>query len=186
MLEVPDTVKEEGLLAFEGVTVSYAGKTPEKTYETTATRLSNGAYRGVEQKESGSISVSGMKGVEAALMGADTDYFLTVKSTGTDSFTGAWRRAMQGEMPADFTAFAVTLTDESGIPVEGLGNQTLSITIPLPEALAGKELQVVTLDRNGQLEGVFAEQVTVNGKEALRIQTNRVSSFGIYSKMNNQ
>ena len=34
VIEVPDTVKEEGLLAFEGVTVSYAGKMPEKTYET--------------------------------------------------------------------------------------------------------------------------------------------------------
>lgn len=186
VIEVPDTVKEEGLLAFEGVTVSYAGKMPEKTYETTATRLSNGACRGVEQKGSGSILVSGMEGVEAALTGVDTDYFLTVESTGTDSFADAWRRAMQGEMPTDFTAFEVTLTDESEIPVERLGNQTLSITVPLPETLAGKELQVVTLDRNGQLEGVFAEQVTVNGKEALRIRTNRVSSFGIYSKMNNQ
>ena len=53
-----------------------------KPMKLTATRLSNGACRGVEQKGSGSILVSGMEGVEAALTGVDTDHFLTVESTG--------------------------------------------------------------------------------------------------------
>ena len=56
----------------------------------------------------------------------------------------------------------------------------LTVTLPVPEELRGQKLQVIMLDRNGQLEAVPAENVVVDGVEALQFQLSYVSVVGVY------
>lgn len=92
----------------------------------------------------------------------------------------AFRRALQSGIPDGMAIYSLTLTDESGIPLMKLGNRALDMEIPVPEGLQGRKLQVVTLDGNGQLEAVEAEQITLDGREALYFRLDQVSMIGIW------
>ena len=87
---------------------------------------------------------------------------------------------MNGEMPENMAVYDLQLTDSSGIPLTKLGRSGLNVILPLPESLSGQELKMVTLDRNGQLEAVGVERVTLEGVECFRFRTTHLSLFGVY------
>lgn len=181
---LPSTVKEVGLRALEDVVVSYQGKLPNSTYENSATRLSNEAYRGVEDdfSEPG-VKVDGISPAAARLEGAVRSYRLRVENTADLTvLETAWKRAMEGNFPQNTVAYVCSLTDRSGIPLTKLGRSRLTVVLPVPENLLGQELQIITVDRNGQLEVLFAERVMLEGKEAVRFDTNFLSVIGIYGR----
>ena len=77
----------------------------------------------------------------------------------------AFLRAYQSGIPEGMVLYQLTLTDASGIPLGKLGSQALEVTIPIPEALHStdddsmeRQLCIVTLDGNGQLERLEAER----------------------------
>ncbi len=72
------------------------------------------------------------------------------------------------------------LSDSSGIPLAKLGHQTLTVALPLPEHLQGRNICLFTLDRNGQLEVLPADRVRINGQDAIWFETNKVAVIGIY------
>lgn len=178
---IPATVKRLGLKAFEGMETVCEGETPAVSYETSATRLSNAAYRETAESDINSMAVNGLEGVSASLEAAEGQYTLTVlASADSSAMRRAWERVMQKDFPEDMVLFDMNLTDASGVPLTKLGVQTLTVTIPMPEPLAGKAVKAVTTDRNGQLEAVDVTRVLQNGEEALCIRTTRPSAVGIY------
>lgn len=64
----------------------------------------------------------------------------------------------------------------SGGRITRLGKQALEVTMPLPEQLQNKDLRLVTVDRNGQLEYL---PVATDG-EQIRFSTDYLSVYGIY------
>ena len=85
-------------------------------------------------------------------------------------------------MPKQMAAYELRLTDNSAIPLMQLGRSVLTVTIPIPTELIGQELEVVTLDRNGQLETTDAERVILEDTECLKIRLSHTGMIGIYGK----
>ena len=92
----------------------------------------------------------------------------------------AFQRSFQSGIPEDMVIYELTLTDASEIPLAKLGSQDLDMELPIPEALRGHNLQLVTLDRNGQLEPLAADQISLDGAEALHFKLDFVSVIGIW------
>ncbi len=181
-VKLPASVKTVGLQAFGNAEVIYNGSEPQRTYEISATRLSNEPYRDVasEQAQPG-VTVVGAVPSMARLEGASRSYTLLVELKEDKSeVEAAWKRAMDGELPENMTVYNLRLTDNSGIPLTKLGRSGLNVVLPLPESLVGQELKLVTLDRNGQLEAVGVERVMLEGTECFRFRTTQLSLFGIY------
>lgn len=181
---LPATVKEVGLRALEDIVVSYQGNLPNTSYEASATRLSNEAYRGVgEDFSEPGVKIDGISPAAARLEGAVRSYRLRVENTADLTVLEmAWKRAMEGSLPQNTAAYVCSLTDSSGIPLTKLGRSRLTVVLPVPENLLGQELQMITVDRNGQLEVLSAERVMLEGKEAVRFETNFLSVVGIYGR----
>lgn len=184
MVTLPSTVQEVGLRALEDVVISYRGNLPNTSYEASATRLSNEAYRGVEDdfSEPG-VRVDGVSTAAAHLEGAVRSYRLSVEKTADpEALETAWKRTMEGDFPQNAATYVCRLTDSSGIPLTKLGRSKLTVVLPVPENLLGQELQIITVDRNGQLDALSAERVMLDGKEAVRFETNFISMVGMYAK----
>lgn len=181
-VKLPASVKTAGLQAFGDAQVIYNGGEPQKTYEISATRLSNEQYRdcGAEQAQPG-VTVVGAMPSTARLEGAARSYTLQVEQKGDRSeLEAAWKRAMDAGMPENMAVYDLRLTDNSGIPLTKLGRSGLNVVLPLPESLSGQELKLVTLDRNGQLEALGVERVMLEGTECFRFRTTHLSLIGVY------
>lgn len=182
VLSLPVSVESVGLQALGEAEVIYKGKTPEQTYEASATRLSNESYRGVVQETSKpGVSVTGVSPAVARLEGAARSYTLTVNSMeDAAAVETAWKRAFTNDIPNNIAVYELQLTDSSGIPLSKLGYSGLTVVLLVPDSLAGQELKMVTLDRNGQLETLGVERVMLEGTECFRFRTTHLSVFAIY------
>lgn len=196
-ISLPASVEKVGLQAFGDAMISYPGKEAEYTYENSATRLSNQAYRGIGEQEDGQGSVT-VEGVEEAfgiaaeesfrsgetsLTNADCAYTLRVKTLDDDeSMDTAFKRVTQTGLPDGLLLYELELTDASGIPLKKLGQQVLHVVLPVPQSLAGRKLRLFTLDSNGQLESLPVETVTVDGVEAFSFEMNYVSVVGVWGQ----
>ncbi len=192
-MALPSSVKKLGIRALGDTVLSWEGAEPEETYESSATRLSNGIYRVYpeEGEQDTGVKVEGLEEIfgpsgssfrqgPTSLTGAERSYTLTVKSVeDVTAMSAAFQRALQTTIPEGMIVYDLELTDSSGIPLKKLGKQTLSVALPLAEALKGQELQLFALDSNGQLERLEAEKVTVDGVDAFRFETNYLSMVGV-------
>lgn len=183
-VRIPASVKELGLNALGSAEGVYRGGVPASTYEISATRLANESYRGTEgQGQEAGVTVSGIQPAAASLEGARKAYRLKVEEKPADgTLERAWSRACESALPEQTVIYELQLTDGSGIPIVSLGRSGLTVVLPVPQALAGRELGLVTTDRNGQLEGVGAERVMLDGTECFRFRLTNVSTVGIYDK----
>lgn len=182
-VSVPASLEKVGLKAYGNTIISYSGKEAEYTYETSATRLSNEEYRVYDNasEETVGVTVSGVERASASLDGAERSYFLTLKEAeDVSTMEAAFQRSFQSALPENAVVYDMVLTDASGIPLVKLGSQKLGVVVPVPAQLQGQKIQMVTLDRNGQLEPLAVEQITVDGAEALQFEMNNVSGVGIY------
>lgn len=182
VLKLPASVEEAGLLAFGEAEVLYGGKEPDLTFETSATRLSNEEYRGLKPESAGSgVTVSGPGPSRARLEGAARSYTLTVEVLEeSPEMKAAWDRLSDRELPEGLTVYGLRLSDSSQVPLTKLGRCGLTVVLPVPEALLGQELGLVTLDRNGQLEQLGVERVMMDGTECFRFRTTQLSQLGLY------
>lgn len=89
----------------------------------------------------------------------------------------AYRRIYQQGMPLDTICYTMSLYEAgSNVPITRLGKQALEVTLPVPQQLQGKELRLVTLDRNGQLEYL---PIATDGQQ-MQFSTDYLSVYGIY------
>lgn len=183
-ITLPMSVQMVGLQAFGDAEVKYKGfEEPVLTYEDSATRLSNAAYRGVTSKGTNAgVKVVGMEGVTAVLDGADREYTLEIHvAEDTGAMEMGCIRSFKSSLPDSIIVYNLGLTDESGIPIYKLGNQKLTVAIPIPNGLINQNLNILTLDRNGQPEFVNVERATVSGKEVFCFSIDTVAQIGVYS-----
>lgn len=181
---LPMSVQCLGLQAFGDAEVKYKGfEAPAKTYEESATRLSNAAYRGVTSKGTNAgVKTVGLEGVTAVLDGADREYILTVSlAQDIGAMEMGCIRSFKSALPDSMIVYNLQLSDESDIPIYKLGNQKLTVAIPIPDSLKGQDLNILTLDRNGQPEFLNAERAMVGGVEVFCFATDYVSQIGVYS-----
>ena len=180
-VEVPASVTEVGLRAFEGIEADYALRGPKTVYETSATRLSNEVYRVLEEDKGGAgVTPLGTEGVSASLEGAARHYTLNVtESQDTSLMDAAYRRAFGSGLPLQSAVYDMEFTDSSKIPLTRLGRQALTVVLPLPDGLQGKEVKLYGLDRNGQLEELPSEAVKADGRDAVQFSTNFISSIAL-------
>ena len=77
---------------------------------------------------------------------------------------------------------SITMTDETGtIPIEKLATGRMEITIPVPMRFSGmQDLKVGAVDKNGALEELSTEQVTVDGTVCLRFVASHLSPYAVY------
>ena len=181
LIRVPSSVNQVGLRAFENIDVDYAIPLPENVYEVSATRLSNEANRAPEPDPEAvavGVIVEEPEGASAVLEGAARNYVMQVlRSQEISAMTKAFQRAFGSLLPDGTYVYDTKLTDSSGIPIAKLGRQVLTVVLPLPDSLKGQELRLFGLDRNGQLEELAVELVTVGGQEAVRYRTNFISQI---------
>ncbi len=200
-ISIPTSVKKAGLQAFGNAIAAYQGQEAEYTYENSATRLSNGIYRGISNtgEAVSGVTVTGLEAVfgsaaadhfstgQTSLLEADGSYTLNISQTvDTAGMEAAFKRVFQNAIPDGMLLYELELTDESGIPLKKLGKQTLSVVLPVPDAIKGKEPVIFTLDGNGQLERLEAEAVDVDGIEAFRFETNHPSVIGVCGAQNSE
>lgn len=188
---LPASLEKIGLQAFGNAILTYGTGEAEHTYESSATRLSNVEYRIFNRTDpqTPGVTVIGLEETfgsgavlpeAASLEGADRSYTLTVnKAEDISAMEKAFQRAFSAGIPENTGIYDLTLTDESGIPLSKLGSQALTVTLPVPENLKGQNLKLVTLDRNGQLEMLSVERVSINGVEAFQFRMNNVSVIGV-------
>ena len=182
-ITLPGTVKKLGLQAFGNVLLVYEGEEPEHTYEVSASRLSNQAYRiyGNNGVQSAGITVMGPDGASASMENADRAYTLTIETLPeSDEMEKAFNRSFQNAVPVNRMIYRMSLTDESQIPLTKLGAQTMTVYLPVPDALSGQRLRLLVLDRNGQVEDVPLERVSADGRQMFQFQMNYVSQFVLY------
>lgn len=181
---LPSSVAQIGLLAFGDAEVKHKGlEAPRLTYEESATRLSNAAYRSETNKgtEIG-VKVTGLEAAAAVLEGADREYTLSVSlAQNTEKMEQACVRSFKSTLPDSMVVYDLLLMDSSGIPLTKLGNQALTVAIPIPESLKGMNLRLLILDRNGQPEALKVERAMVEGVECFCFVTDHLAQIGVYS-----
>lgn len=89
----------------------------------------------------------------------------------------AYKRIYQQGMPMDTICYNLCLYEGgNNVPITRLGKQGLEVTLPVPQQLQGKELRLVTLDRNGQLEYL---PIATDGQQ-MQFTTDYLSVYGIF------
>lgn len=184
---LPDALAELGTFAFDpSVRVLPEGKKIRTTYETTAQRLSNAAYRGLDAAGSetaagGSVLTLGMEGARAELDGADRSYTLMLQEeTGEEALSraaAAFQRNLGSSLPENVRCISCVLSDSSKIPLTKLGKQTLHISLPVSDTETGQETAVYQYDRNGQLEKVPARYSGDGGQGTFSFDLTNVSDL---------
>ena len=66
------------------------------------------------------------------------------------------------------------------IPITKLGKESVKITIPVPDNMKDKELCVVRLDDNEQLELLFVEYTMINDILCVSFEADHFSPYGLY------
>lgn len=182
-VSLPDSLLRLGLYAFDDQVTAKFSAAVVNTHEASAERLSNESYRRTTDNGGyGGVTVVGAdeEGILARLEGAQRRYTLRISNnSNTADFLTVYRNTMGKEFPADCPIYEMNFTDSSGIPITRLGKQLLYVTIPLSEEFQGVKANVLTLDRNGQLEYAASERVVMNGKDCIRIAASHLSHFGI-------
>lgn len=89
----------------------------------------------------------------------------------------AFKRIYRQGLPMDTLCYKLCLYEGgNNVPITRLGKQALEVTLPVPSQLQGKELRLVTLDRNGQLEYL---PIVTDGQQ-MQFSTDYLSVYGIY------
>lgn len=138
----------------------------------------------------GMVQITGLVvDVQASLEGASEDgYELRIEeAAGIDDaekqeLERAYQRIYYSALPSGTLVYHMVLKDKEGVPITKLGKQNITITFPVPQSLTNQEIQVLTIDRNGQLEKIDSEIVQTQQGNAIRFTTNHFSPYAFYGK----
>lgn len=129
-----------------------------------------------------SLPQDGMTG--AVMEGSEENYVLTI----TDSeeakagIGDVYKKIYGNRLPHNLCAYEISMTEaETGVPITGLGKQSVEVTLPIPKGVGEDNLHVVCLDADGQLEEVESRIVSVDGMDALTFTAKHFSPYGIYN-----
>ena len=134
--------------------------------------------------EAGSILITGeAAGAEAAMEEEDAGYILDITSAeDIQKLEAAYNRVYRTNLPKENVIYDITLMDGNNkLPISILGNKSLTIIIPVPNELHGRDLYVITTDRNGQLENIPYELYGDEESTYIRFSLSYLSILGLYT-----
>lgn len=140
-------------------------------------------YQGIEVRiNSYSLPQDGI--ADAVMEGSDGNYILTIEDSeeAKTAIGDVYKKLYGNKLPHSLCAYEIGMTEaETGIPITGLGKQSVEVTIPMPKGVGEDNLHVVCLDADGQLEEVESRVVSVDGMDALTFSAKHFSPYGIYN-----
>lgn len=114
--------------------------------------------------------------INARLEGNNGSYYLKIADS-EDAFNlinAGYQAVYREDLPPSSLCVDMSLIErKTNIPITKTGAQALSITLTLPDTIAGNNLRILTTDRNGQIENI---PYTRDG-ENITFETNHFSSF---------
>lgn len=130
-----------------------------------------------------SSTIPSSPAVTAEIAGSSENYILRIAdNTAMGSDISAAYRKASGSSMKSLQVYDITLYEAARrIPINKLGQQAITITIPKPMGILEENMRVVCLDGDGQLEQVESRTVTVDGKVCVQFKVNHFSVFGIYN-----
>lgn len=134
------------------------------------------------QINSSTLSAGGTAG--AVLEGADRNYILTIEdSTEARLKIGdVYKKIYGNTLPHNLCAYEISMTEaDTGVPITGLGKQSVEVTVPMPNGVNEENLHVVCLDADGQLEEVKSRVISSDGIDAIIFTAKHFSPYGVYN-----
>ena len=109
------------------------------------------------------------------------EYHLSLTDKSSSTLEEAFKRIYGNTLPA-MKVFEMTLTDATDtVELTKLGNNPLTVTVPLPTEIKGNTVHAVVLDEDGQLEKLSSSIEKTVGKDYVKFSTNHLSTFAIYA-----
>ena len=143
----------------------------------------DGQVRGIDVRiNSYSLPQDGI--ASAVMEGSEENYILTIQDSedAKTKIKDVYKSIYGNQLPHNLCAYELNLTESStGIPITGLGKQSVEVTIPIPSGVGQDNLHVVCLDADGQLEEVDSRVIAADGLDALTFSARHFSYYGIYN-----
>lgn len=134
------------------------------------------------QIRSNTLSDSGT--ANAVLAGAEGNYVLTIEDNDEArlKISDVYKKIYGNSLPHNLRAYEISMEEAAtGVPITGLGKMSLEVTVPMPDGVGDKNLHVVCLDADGQLEEVESRVVSSDGMDAVTFTAKHFSPYGIYN-----
>lgn len=134
------------------------------------------------QINSSTLAAGGTAG--AVLEGADRDYILTIDDSNEAKLKigDVYKKIYGNTLPRNLCAYEISMTEaDTGVPITGLGKQSVEVTIPMPDGVNEENLHVVCLDADGQLEEVKSRVISSDGIDAITFTAKHFSPYGVYN-----
>lgn len=129
-------------------------------------------------------SLSSEPGVSVEAADLKENYVFTINEN-TESgskITAAYKRAMHGKKIYSLKVYDISLTEErTGISIKEMGNKDITVRLPIPKGIREKNVNILYMDRNSQLESIAAKIVTVEGKSCIEFPLKKTGIYGIYN-----
>ena len=140
-------------------------------------------FQGIDVRiDSSSLPQDGI--AYAVPVGFDGNYLMTIQDSdeAKTDIGNAYKKLYGNQLPLNLCAYEINLTEVStGVPITGLGKQSVEVTIPIPSGVGQDNLHVVCLDADGQLEDVEGRFVSADGLDAITFTAKHFSAYGIYN-----
>jgi hypothetical protein len=132
----------------------------------------------------GTVQVLGIDGASASIPGTlETLLLQAAPPQDSSAMETAYQRIYGASLPQNAVIYDMTLTDATnGLPITKLGTQEMTVTMPVPAALQGQTVGVLTLDRNGQLEMVDAQTLNTESGAQFTFTPSHFSLYAFYGK----
>ena len=154
----------------------------EKLVDSSSAR-DEAVYNGIDvQINSYSLPQDGI--ANAVMEGSEEDYILTIQDSeeAKTEIGNVYKKIYGNQLPHNLCAYEISLTEvATGVPITGLGKQSVEVTIPIPNGVGENNLHVVCLDADGQLEEVESRIISADGLDALTFSAKHFSAYGIYN-----
>ena len=154
----------------------------EKLSDSSAAR-DEAVYQGIDVQINSS-SLPQDQVASAVMEGSEGNYILTIQDSekAKNEISDAYKKIYGNQLPNNLCAYEMDLTEVStGVPITGLGKQSVEVTIPIPNGVGEDNLHVVCLDADGQLEEVESRIISADGMDALSFSAKHFSAYGIYN-----
>lgn len=129
----------------------------------------------------GTIMTTGeASGVQVSLDEGQGSYVVHLENGDKQELDKAYQRSLHLPLPPNAEVIQITMRDmQTAVPITRLGRLKLTITMPVPRQFINTEIQLVTLDRNGQLEYLPVQTSQINGISSMTFSASQLWIFGV-------
>ncbi len=134
--------------------------------------------------EVNSPSLSAEPGVSVEGADLKENYVFSIQESAEagSKITSAYKRAMSGKKIYSLQVYEISVTEErTGISIKEMGNKNITVQLPIPKGIREKNVKVLYMDQNNQLESVAAEVLTVDGEPCIQFRLEKTGIYGIYN-----